>query len=41
VRFAAEIPATRLVRIPAAGHIPMENDAETVARALADFFIGY
>ena len=41
VRFAAEIPATRLVRIPAAGHIPMENDADAVARALADFFVGY
>jgi pimeloyl-ACP methyl ester carboxylesterase len=25
-RFAAEIPATRLVRIPAAGHIPTENN---------------
>jgi pimeloyl-ACP methyl ester carboxylesterase len=39
-RFAAEIPATRLVRIPAAGHIPMENDPATVAQALADFFAG-
>jgi pimeloyl-ACP methyl ester carboxylesterase len=40
-RFAAEIPATRLVRIAAAGHIPMENDPAAVARALADFFTGY
>jgi pimeloyl-ACP methyl ester carboxylesterase len=39
-RFAAEIPATRLVRIPAAGHIPMENDPAAVARALGDFFTG-
>ena len=37
-RFAAEIPATRLVRIPAAGHIPMENDPAAIARALGDFF---
>ena len=40
-RFAAEIPGTKLVRIPAAGHIPMENDPAAVARALADFFTGY
>jgi pimeloyl-ACP methyl ester carboxylesterase len=37
-RFAAEIPATRLVRIRSAGHIPMENDPRTVAGALAEFF---
>ena len=37
-RFAAEIPATRLVRILPAGHIPMENDPRAVAKALADFF---
>lgn len=40
-RFAAEMPATRLVRIPRAGHIPMENDPATVARALGDFFAGH
>ncbi|SPL89311.1 alpha/beta hydrolase fold [[Actinomadura] parvosata subsp. kistnae] len=39
-RFAAEMPATRLVRIPSAGHIPMENDPERVAGALAAFFLG-
>ncbi|MEU1669583.1 alpha/beta hydrolase [Streptomyces sparsogenes] len=37
-RFAAEMPRTELVRVPGAGHIPMENDADAVARALADFF---
>jgi pimeloyl-ACP methyl ester carboxylesterase len=37
-RFAAEIPNTRLVRIPAAGHIPTENDAPTIARELVGFF---
>jgi pimeloyl-ACP methyl ester carboxylesterase len=40
-RFASEIQATRLVRIPAAGHIPMENDPAAVARALGDFFTGH
>jgi pimeloyl-ACP methyl ester carboxylesterase len=39
-RFAAEIPATRLVRIRAASHIPMENDPRAVAEALAEFFAG-
>lgn len=39
-RFAAEIPATRLVRIRSAGHIPMENDPRAVAGALAGFFAG-
>ncbi|WP_181797616.1 alpha/beta fold hydrolase [Streptomyces sp. WELS2] len=39
-RFATEIPRTTLVRIPGAGHIPMENDAPAVARALARFFLG-
>lgn len=38
-RFAAEMPATRLVRIPGAGHIPMENDPVRVAGALAEFFL--
>jgi pimeloyl-ACP methyl ester carboxylesterase len=40
-RFASEIPATRLVRIPRAGHIPMENEPAIVARALGDFFSGH
>lgn len=40
-RFAAETPATRLVRIPRAGHIPMENEPAAVARALGDFFVGH
>ncbi|MEU7864339.1 alpha/beta hydrolase [Nonomuraea sp. NPDC049141] len=39
-RFAAEIPNTTLVRIPGAGHIPMENDAPAVTGALARFFLG-
>ncbi|MFI7642092.1 alpha/beta fold hydrolase [Nonomuraea sp. NPDC049400] len=38
-RFVAEIPNCTLVRIPGAGHIPMENDPAGVARALADFFL--
>jgi pimeloyl-ACP methyl ester carboxylesterase len=37
-RYAREIPETRLVRIKAAGHIPMENDPRAVAGTLADFF---
>ncbi|MGI5291689.1 alpha/beta fold hydrolase [Nonomuraea polychroma] len=37
-RFAAEMPNTSLVRIPHAGHIPMENDPAAVAAALARFF---
>lgn len=37
-RFAAEMPHTRLVRVPDAGHIPMENDPAMVADALAAFF---
>jgi pimeloyl-ACP methyl ester carboxylesterase len=39
-RFASEIPATRLIRVSRAGHIPMENDPAVVARALGDFFAG-
>jgi pimeloyl-ACP methyl ester carboxylesterase len=39
-RFAAEIPNTSLVRVPAAGHIPMENRPTTVAHALVDFIGG-
>lgn len=37
-RFAAEIPDTTLVRVPEAGHIPMENDPDAVADALVTFF---
>jgi pimeloyl-ACP methyl ester carboxylesterase len=37
-RFVREIPNSKLVRIPAAGHIPTENDAQAVAQALAGFF---
>jgi len=37
-RFVQEIPHASLVRIPAAGHIPTENDPKAVARALIDFF---
>lgn len=37
-RFAAEMPETRLVRVPGGGHIPMENDPAFVARAIAGFF---
>ncbi|KAB8182700.1 alpha/beta fold hydrolase [Nonomuraea phyllanthi] len=38
-RFAAEVPRTTLVRVPGAGHIPMENDPAAVTRALAEFFL--
>ncbi|WP_084774664.1 alpha/beta fold hydrolase [Nonomuraea candida] len=38
-RFVSEMPGSRLVRVPAAGHIPMENDPERVASALAEFFL--
>ena len=38
-RLAAELTNTELVRIPRAGHIPMENDPERVADALARFFL--
>ncbi|WP_435190638.1 alpha/beta fold hydrolase [Streptomyces sp. bgisy126] len=37
-RFAEEMPFTELVRVPNAGHIPMENDAEAVAAAFSAFF---
>jgi pimeloyl-ACP methyl ester carboxylesterase len=36
-RFVREVPRCRLIRISHAGHIPMENDPEGVARALAGF----
>jgi pimeloyl-ACP methyl ester carboxylesterase len=39
-RFASEMADCRLVRIPGAGHIPMENAPEAVAPALADFAWG-
>lgn len=38
-RFAAEIPRSTIVRVPNAGHIPMENDPGAVADALATFFL--
>lgn len=37
-RYAAEIPESTLIRIPAAAHIPTENAPGRVARGLADFF---
>ena len=37
-RYAHEIPETTLIRIKAAGHIPMENNPKAVAGALAEFF---
>jgi len=37
-RFVKEIPRSSLIRIPAAGHIPTENDPKTIARALIEFF---
>jgi pimeloyl-ACP methyl ester carboxylesterase len=40
-RFAGEVPATTLVRIPPAGHIPMEKHPGVVAPALGDFLTGY
>lgn len=35
--FATDIPHSTLLRIPVAGHIPMENAPDLVARVLADF----
>ena len=40
-RFAAEMPETELIRIPGAGHIPMEKEPNAVARALGHFFSGH
>jgi len=37
-RYAREVPDTKLIRIPSAGHIPMENEPRAVAQALAEFF---
>ena len=39
-RFVAEMPNSRLVRIPNAGHIPMENNPAMVADTLSTFFKG-
>ncbi|EUC20008.1 UNVERIFIED_ORG: pimeloyl-ACP methyl ester carboxylesterase [Burkholderia sp. CF145] len=36
--FVSQIPYSRLVRIPKAGHIPTENDASAVAQAMIEFF---
>jgi pimeloyl-ACP methyl ester carboxylesterase len=38
-QFAAEIPKSKLIRIPRAGHIPMETNPEMVGRVLAEFFL--
>lgn len=38
-RFAAQMPTTSLVRVPGAGHIPMENAPAAVAAAIADFVL--
>ncbi|WP_448002401.1 alpha/beta fold hydrolase [Agromyces bauzanensis] len=38
-RFAWEIPHTALVRIPDAGHIPMENAPDRIAGTLVEFFM--
>lgn len=37
-RLQRDLPHTELVRVAGAGHIPMENDAQAVATALAGFF---
>jgi pimeloyl-ACP methyl ester carboxylesterase len=39
-RFEREVPSARLVTIPGARHIPMEDEPETVAEELARFFGG-
>ncbi|WP_028922175.1 alpha/beta fold hydrolase [Pseudonocardia acaciae] len=38
-RFSVEMPATTLLRIPRAGHIPMENEPALVGEALGNFFL--
>ena len=40
-RFAADMPETELIRIPGAGHIPMEKEPNAVAHALGHFFNGH
>ncbi|MFD5202496.1 alpha/beta fold hydrolase [Streptomyces sp. NPDC058375] len=37
-RFASEIPHTSLIRVPHADHIPTENAADQIGRALTKFF---
>ena len=37
-RFANEMPHTKLVRVSAAGHIPIENNAGAITRAFCEFF---
>jgi len=37
-RFDQEVPQTRLVAVPGARHVPMEDDPERTGTALADFF---
>jgi len=37
-RFAREFPQARLVAVPGAGHIPMEDDPQMVGATLAGFF---
>jgi pimeloyl-ACP methyl ester carboxylesterase len=37
-RFARELPRSRIVTVPGASHIPMEDDPEIVGATLADFF---
>lgn len=37
-RFAREFPQARLVAVPRAGHIPMEDDPEMVGATLSGFF---
>ncbi len=37
-RFAREFPQARLVAVPGAGHIPMEDNPEMVGATLAGFF---
>jgi pimeloyl-ACP methyl ester carboxylesterase len=39
-RFEREVPSARLVTIPGARHIPMEDEPERVAEELARFFGG-
>lgn len=39
-RFVSEIPHSRLLRIPNAGHIPTENAPDRIATALVDFVVG-
>jgi pimeloyl-ACP methyl ester carboxylesterase len=38
-RFAQEFPQARLVAVPGAGHIPMEDNPEMVGATLAGFFV--